>query len=79
MVGESFHPSGCWGEDSDHTRLGATVQKLSRLFAIRVADLLAAISGAALKSQPKTASFFPPRRVDFHSLRPGGGKNPENL
>lgn len=33
MVGESFHPRGCWGEDSDHIRLGATVQKLSRLFA----------------------------------------------
>jgi hypothetical protein len=36
MVGESFHPSGCWGEDSNHTRLGATVQKLLRLFAILV-------------------------------------------
>jgi hypothetical protein len=34
MVGESFHPSGCWGEDSNHIRLGATVQKLLRLFAI---------------------------------------------
>jgi len=33
MVGESFHPRGCWGEDSDHIRLGATVQKLLRLFA----------------------------------------------
>ena len=33
MVGESFHPSGCWGEDSNHIRLGATVQKLLRLFA----------------------------------------------
>jgi hypothetical protein len=33
MVGESFHPRGCWGEDSDHIRLGATAQKLSRLFA----------------------------------------------
>ena len=27
MVGESFHPRGCWGEDSDHIRLGATVPK----------------------------------------------------
>jgi hypothetical protein len=34
MVGESFHPSGCWGEDSNHIRLGATVQKLLRLFAV---------------------------------------------
>jgi hypothetical protein len=34
MVGESFHHSGCWGEDSNHIRLGATVQKLSRLFAL---------------------------------------------
>ena len=34
MVGESFHPRGCWGEDSNHIRLGATVQKLLRLFAI---------------------------------------------
>lgn len=33
MVGESFHPRGCWGEDSNHIRLGATVQKLLRLFA----------------------------------------------
>src|SRR2546429_8342779 len=33
MVGESFHRSGCWGEDSNHIRLGATVQKLLRLFA----------------------------------------------
>jgi hypothetical protein len=36
MVGESFHPRGCWGEDSDHIRLGATVQKLLRLFAFVV-------------------------------------------
>ena len=36
MVGESFHPRGCWGEDSDHIRLGATAQKLSRLFAFLV-------------------------------------------
>jgi hypothetical protein len=35
MVGESFHPRGCWGEDSDHIRLGATAQKPSRLFAFR--------------------------------------------
>ena len=27
MVGESFHPRGCWGEDSDHIRLGATAPK----------------------------------------------------
>lgn len=36
MVGESFHPRGCWGEDSDHIRLGATVQKLLRLFAFAI-------------------------------------------
>jgi len=40
MVGESFHPRGCWGEDSDHIRLGATVQKLLRLFAFGVLKLL---------------------------------------
>lgn len=34
MVGESFHPSGCRGEDDDHIRIGAAAQKLSRLFAI---------------------------------------------
>ena len=34
MVGESFHPRGCWGEGSNHIRLGATVQKLLRLFAM---------------------------------------------
>src|SRR5215213_8570836 len=26
MVGESFHQSGCRGEDDDHIRLGATAQ-----------------------------------------------------
>ena len=26
MVGESFHHSGCRGEDDDHIRLGAMVQ-----------------------------------------------------
>ncbi len=38
MVGESFHPRGCWGEDSDHIRLGATAQKPSRLFAYNKAS-----------------------------------------
>lgn len=34
MVGESFHQSGCRGEDDDHIRLGAMVPKLSRLFVL---------------------------------------------
>jgi hypothetical protein len=29
MVGESFHQSGCRGEDDDHIRLGATVQTVA--------------------------------------------------
>jgi len=49
MVGESFHPSGCWGEDSNHIRLGATVQKLLRLFAFsprRGVSVFRFVSGA---------------------------------
>ncbi len=54
MVGESFHPRGCWGEDSNHIRLGATVQKLLRLFAfmllLRVISLLKADRSASASS-----------------------------
>src|SRR5215203_5656561 len=36
MVGESFHQSGCRGEDDDHIRLGATVQNC-RAFSLNAA------------------------------------------
>jgi hypothetical protein len=55
MVGESFHPRGCWGEDSDHIRLGATVQKLLRLFAFMFAPLRANRLPQSVKGNARVA------------------------
>ena len=56
MVGESFHQSGCRGEDDDHIRLGATAQN-RRAFSPAILLLILVVSffkPASAQDKPQT-------------------------
>ena len=73
MVGESFHHSGCRGEDDDHIRLGATVQSRRAFSHFTLKDSFVqsfdegwSLVGLNRRDQVAVRSALPPqRRIDL--------------